>query len=88
MANPKEWNGKIPHRWHARIWKDGKVLKLSGVDLLYPAGSPNGHDFDSLRDFVMGKADAEFGKGTYQCADIFDRHAWQASPASDYGMNR
>ena len=90
MALPKEWNGKIPHRWRARIrtFKDGKTLNLGGVDLIYPSGKPNGHDFDTLRDFVMSVADKEFGKGTYQCADIFDRYAWDAYPASDYGVNR
>ena len=89
MALPKEWNGMIPHRWSARIeLNDGKTLNLGGVDLMYLSGKPTGHDFDTLRDFVMAKADAEFGKGTYAVASIFDRHAWHASPASDYGFNR
>lgn len=88
MALPKEWNGKIPHRRGARIIKDGTTINLGGVDLLYLSGKPDGHDFDTLRDFVMDVADREFGKGTYQCADIFSRHAWHASPASDYGVGR
>lgn len=85
---PAHWNGKIPHRWGAKILMNGKVLSLGGVDLMYPSGKPNGHDFDTMRDFVMTKADAEFGKGKYAVSNIFDRHAWHASPASDYGVNR
>lgn len=80
-------DGKILHRWHARIIKDGKTLTLGGVDRMYLSGKPNGHDFDTLRDFVMEKADAEFGRGTYSVADIFDKHAWHAAPAADYGWH-
>jgi hypothetical protein len=78
----------ILHTWGATFTVNGKLERLGGTDPMHLSGKPTGHDFDTIKAFAFEKADKAFGKGQWSAAKIFDRHAWHARPASDYGWTR
>ena len=81
----------IAHSWHAEILAGGKKHRLGGVDFMHLSGVPNDQPYPYMKlldSVVRAAADKEFGVGKWSVSRPFDPYAWNARPASDYGVNK